>query len=65
MNITMCQADEKCIIRQHCHRWENSSIKNYDKYQYYFDKPPFKIKKGEFECDMFWGDKSKYNAKRT
>lgn len=59
MDITLCVTD-KCPLRQECHRWQSDTVKNYSKYNSYFVDPPFKINKGKFECDMYWGDSSKY-----
>lgn len=60
MDICKCITD-KCPVRESCHRWQKDWTKNYLKDQYcsYFSEPPFKIKDGKFECDMYWGDKTK------
>lgn len=50
-NITMCKGG-KCPFKDMCHRY--TAIPD-EIYQSWFVKPPFKIKKGKPECDMFWG----------
>jgi hypothetical protein len=61
-DITLCKGNS-CIIKQSCHRFTlyHNHCKDKKKvYESYFVKPPYKIDKGKFTCDMFWGDNSIY-----
>jgi len=51
-DITMCKGGE-CPFKTMCHRYTATPD---EIYQSYFPEPPFKIKKGKPECDMFWGE---------
>lgn len=55
-DITMCSGG-KCPLKEKCYRY---TAKANELQQSYFTEPPFKIKKGKPECEMFWGD----NAER-
>lgn len=62
MDITLCKA-VKCPVKEKCKRYSETQIKDFGKafrYQSYFTKEPFKIIKGKFNCDMFWGDTADY-----
>lgn len=54
----MCKG-EGCNMKQLCHRYEKG-IKDHSKSNYveYFNESPFKVDKGLFICDFFWGDKA-------
>lgn len=56
LEITKCSGDN-CPLKNSCGR--SSSIEISD-YQGMFVKPPFKLVKGKFSCDMFWGDRAEY-----
>ena len=43
-----------CPIAEKCNRYTEKP----SGYQSYFISPPFKIDKGKFTCDMFWGESS-------
>lgn len=49
LDITFCSG-KGCVIKDHCQRYR----KKMPKYATYFTKPPFKIKKKVFNCEMFW-----------
>jgi hypothetical protein len=54
MDITKCTG-EGCKSKHICYRFTSESKENM---QSYFTEPPFKIDKGLFKCEMFWGEES-------
>ena len=55
MDITMCKGG-KCPLKEKCRRFTARQ----SMMQSYLTVPPFRIDRGKFICDMFWGDKSDY-----
>lgn len=51
-DLTKCEG-KKCPIKDKCYRYTSKSG---EYQQSWFTKEPFKIKKGVFKCDMFWGE---------
>jgi hypothetical protein len=49
-DITMCEGDG-CPVKEQCKRFKapKGSIN-----QYYYSAPPFEVKDGKFECQVFW-----------
>jgi hypothetical protein len=54
MDITKCRG-EGCKAKHICYRY---TAQPKGEMQFYFSEPPFKIDKGLFKCDMFWGEAS-------
>lgn len=51
-DITMCKGG-KCPFKDMCHRY--TALPD-EQYQSYFAEPPFRIKNGKPECEMYWGE---------